>query len=194
MRSIRLVFAAFVLAWLPLAASAAEIVFLSGTKLEGTVISKDDKTMKVEVVVNGKPVARSYPLSSVHTVTINGKLYVINEKRADTSAASGSAATDPRGAGTRTKAEVQKLIDTEGREPPEWFEATTVNTPASLDMSWPEPVPGGWNNQKNMGQYIWDIINPNPNKWREGVKLMHTLLITHPVSYTHLTLPTTERV
>lgn len=180
MRSLRLVFAAFVLAWLPLAASAAEIVFLSGTKLEGTVLSKDDKTMKVEVIVNGKPVTRSYPLSSVHTVNINGKLYVINEKRAAAaSTASGSAATDSRGAGTRTKAEIQKLIDTEGREPPEWFEATTVNTPASLDMSWPEPAPGGWNNQQNMGQYIWDIINPNPNKWREGVKLMHTLLITH---------------
>ena len=119
MRKLCLVFAAFVLAWLPLAASAAEIVFRSGTKLEGTVISKDDKTMKVEVVVNGKPVTRSYPLSSVHSVTINGKLYVINEKNADTPAASGNTATEPRGAGTRTKAEVQKLIDTEGREPPE---------------------------------------------------------------------------
>ena len=30
-----------------------------------------------------------------------------------------------------------------------------------------------------MGQYIWDIINPNENKWQSGVKLMHHLLSVH---------------
>jgi uncharacterized protein with FMN-binding domain len=30
-----------------------------------------------------------------------------------------------------------------------------------------------------MGQYIWDIINPNPGKWKEGVKLVHMLMIRH---------------
>ncbi|MDB5334710.1 MAG: FMN-binding domain protein, partial [Planctomycetaceae bacterium] len=34
----------------------------------------------------------------------------------------------------------------------------------------------GWNNQINAGQYIWDVINPNPSKWKEGVRLMHHVL------------------
>ena len=38
------------------------------------------------------------------------------------------------------------------------------------------PAPGGWNNQKNVGQFVWDIVNPNENRWREGVRLMHHLL------------------
>lgn len=169
--------------WLLLAVSVArgaEVEFLSGSKLECTVLSKDDKSMTVEVLVGGKTVKRTYPLSSVHTVTINNKRHVINEKSASgrttkNSSGSSSAADGPQ----RSKAEIEALIDKVGREPPEWFEATAVNTPASLDLTWPEPAPGGWNNQKNMGQYIWDVINPNPAKWREGVKLMHSLLVMH---------------
>jgi uncharacterized protein with FMN-binding domain len=28
-----------------------------------------------------------------------------------------------------------------------------------------------------MGQFIWDIVNPNPGRWKEGVKLVHRLMI-----------------
>lgn len=172
------------------AAQAAEVEFLSGNKLECTVLSKDATSMKVEVIVNGKPVTRTYQLSVVHAVTINNKRRVINEKTSGVKTGTkNSTASEPSDSSRRTKAEIDALIEKVGREPPEWFEATTVNTPASLDMSWPEPVPGGWNNQKNMGQYIWDIVNPNPAKWREGVKLMHSLLVTHqsdPVKRTRI--------
>jgi uncharacterized protein with FMN-binding domain len=30
-----------------------------------------------------------------------------------------------------------------------------------------------------MGQYIWDIINPNPRRWQSGVRLIHHLLAMH---------------
>jgi uncharacterized protein with FMN-binding domain len=30
-----------------------------------------------------------------------------------------------------------------------------------------------------MGQYIWDIVNPNPNRWRSGVRLVHHLMAMH---------------
>ena len=66
-----------------------------------------------------------------------------------------------------------------GRTPPEWFEATPLEYPKSLDLAWPEPPPGPWNNQKNVGQYVWDVINPNPARWRQGVRLMHHLLVLH---------------
>ncbi|HTN74687.1 MAG TPA: FMN-binding protein [Pirellulaceae bacterium] len=189
MAKLRQLIVAMLVALLPGVISAAEIDFLSGNKLECTVLSKDDKSMKVEVVVNGKTIVRTYQLSAVHAVTINSKRHLINEKPSGKTAPGADSASGPANPDRRTKAEIEALIQKVGREPPEWFAATTVNTPASLDMAWPEPVQGGWNNQKNMGQYIWDVINPNPAKWREGVKLMHTLLATHqdnPVKRTRI--------
>ena len=67
-------------------------------------------------------------------------------------------------------------VEALGRTPPDWYDATPLDYPETLDLSWPEPAPKPWNNQKNVGQYIWDRINPNPGKWREGVKLMHHLM------------------
>lgn len=79
-----------------------------------------------------------------------------------------------------SRAELDALIDREGKTPPAWFKETPLNYPKTLDLAWPEgPPAGGWNNQKNVGQYMWDVINPNPNRWREGVRLMHHLLNMH---------------
>lgn len=79
-----------------------------------------------------------------------------------------------------SRAELDAMIDRLGKTPPDWFKSTQLNPPKSLDMSWPMgPPQGGWNSQKNVGQYLWDVINPNPGRWKEGVKLMHQLLTMH---------------
>jgi len=168
--------------------SAATIEFLSGNKLECKVLKKDDTAITVETTTGGETKTRVIKLSLIHTVTINDKRYVINDKPAggSTSSRTSSAKQDEAGAEEaapgevrRTKAEIEKLINEVGRTPPDWFESEPLDYPQSLDLAWPEPAPGGWNNQKNMGQYIWDIINPNPNKWRGAIKLMHHLLQVH---------------
>ncbi len=161
------------LACLAVVASAAEVELLDGKKLEGKVISKDDKTLKLEVTVDGKASIRIIALSAVHAVTINDKRYVVNEKQEVPS--NGIAEQSVK----RAQAEVLALIEKVGREPPAWFDETPLSYPKTLDMSWPQPPPGPWNNQKNIGQYIWDVINPNPSKWRGGVKLLHHLLVLH---------------
>ena len=75
---------------------------------------------------------------------------------------------------------VSRLIELAGETPPDWFESTPLEYPRTLDLSWPLKPPGkGWNNQKNMGQYIWDIINPNPNRWRSGIRLVHHMMSLH---------------
>lgn len=76
---------------------------------------------------------------------------------------------------SRTKAEIDALINKDGKAPPEWFDATPLDYPMTLKLDWPKN-PGAWNNQVNVGQYIWDVINPNPSKWKEGVRLMHHVL------------------
>ncbi|MHC4119588.1 MAG: hypothetical protein ACYSWO_18985, partial [Planctomycetota bacterium] len=79
----------------------------------------------------------------------------------------------------RTRAEVEALIKELGGSSPEWWNSVTPRYPSTLDLNWPLKAPGKWNANRNMGQYIWDIINPNPNRWREGVKLVHELMIRH---------------
>ena len=165
---------------------AATVEFLTGEKLECKVLTRDDKEMKVEITKDGKTTERTIPLAEVHVVTINTKRYVINAKPMTKTAKTGKTKSPPlplgegRGEGlTRTKAEIDALIDEQGRTPPDWFEATPLNFPKSLDLTWPPKPPGGWDNQKNVGQYIWDVINPNQNKWREGIRLMHHLLTLH---------------
>ncbi len=178
-------------------ARAATIEFLSGARSECTILSKDEKLLHVEITLGGRMIKRSYPLSSIHAVTINDKRYVINEKSGGGTepASSGTTRSTPMSSSTpnastpnyaaagdgnrKSKAEVEALINQLGRTPPDWFDSTQLNYPQTLDLSWPEPAPGGWNNQKNVGQFVWDVINPNPNRWREGVKLMHHLLTIH---------------
>ena len=53
-----------------------------------------------------------------------------------------------------SRAELDALIDKLGKTPPDWFQATKVNYPPSLDLSWPEKPEGGWNSQKNVGQFF----------------------------------------
>ncbi len=81
----------------------------------------------------------------------------------------------------RTRAEVESLIKQEGSKPPDWWDSVELRYPNSLDMSWPIRQPEGtpWDANKNVGQYIWDVINPNPSRWREGIKLVNHLMILH---------------
>lgn len=169
---------------------ADTIEFLSGAKVEGVVkqIRKEKKELDFEVSIGGRTLNRTYPYDKIHAVTMQGKRYVLNE---DTGEPAGRAPANSAGAsddadstasdGTarRTKAQIDALVDQQGRTPPDWFDATPLEYPQSLDLDWPEPAPKPWNNQKNVGQYVWDIINPNPGRWRSGVRFMHHLLEKH---------------
>jgi uncharacterized protein with FMN-binding domain len=78
------------------------------------------------------------------------------------------------------KSDIVEKIEKIGRTRPNWWDEVELNYPETLDLSWPlAPPRGGWNNRVNMGQYLWDIINPNQNRWREGIRLMHHLLKLH---------------
>lgn len=156
---------------------AADLVeFLSGAKAEGkiTAIRKADKEFDIEVKIGTRTLVRTYPFGKVHAVTMNGKRFILTplSTRPDDSGATAGA--------VRSRAQIMKLIDEVGRTPPDWFEATPLSYPKSLDLSWPlKPPDKGWNNQKNIGQYMWDVINPNPNRWRSGVRLVHHEMTLH---------------
>jgi len=89
------------------------------------------------------------------------------------------AATPEVGKVKRTRAEVEALIKQVGASSPDWWESVTLTYPDTLDLDWPLKASGAWNNQKNVGQYLWDVINPNPGRWQQGIRLVHFLMIRH---------------
>jgi uncharacterized protein with FMN-binding domain len=168
-------------------ARAEDLVeFLSGSLVRGTMkeIRKDKREFVFEAKVGTRTIVRTYSYGKVHAVTMNGKRYVLNERPDPTATAPGTSGATNNGGGAtqstppferieRTREEVQALIDKIGREPPDWFDSTPLDYPRTLDLKWPNPGKKEWNNQKFVGQYVWDIINPNPGKWREGIRLLH---------------------
>ena len=158
------------------AAQAAEIEFVDGKKLTCRTLGKTATHLQVEVTVGSRKIKRDIPLKSIHKVVINGKSYVLNKKTSGGSAAESGRDEPVR----RSSSEVRRLIQQQGRTPPDWFASTPLNYPKTLDTKWPQPAPKGWNNQKNVGQYIWDIVNPNENRWKSGTRLVHHLLTLHP--------------
>jgi uncharacterized protein with FMN-binding domain/predicted Rdx family selenoprotein len=79
----------------------------------------------------------------------------------------------------RTRAEVEALIQRMGTTPPDWWDSVELTYPPTLDLDWPMKAEGEWDARRNVGQYIWDVINPNPGRWKEGIKLVHHLMVRH---------------
>lgn len=78
---------------------------------------------------------------------------------------------------THTRQEIEAMIDKAGRTNPDWWDRVTVtNLPATMDMSWQTVHGAPWNPQKNLGQFYWDVIYPNPRRWEEGAKLAQQIL------------------
>ncbi len=156
---------------------ADRIELLSGAKLEGEIVSRDEKSITINIVLGGRPFTRTYPVNRIHAVVSGDRREVLNEPDA---AASESPAASPRtgsaGRAKRTKAAVDAMIDAQGRAKPDWWDSTPLVYPSTLDLDYPERPSGPWNREKNIGQYMWDVINPNPGKWREGVRFMHHVL------------------
>lgn len=146
------------------------IEFLNGSKIQGRVkqIRKDQKELDFETKVGTRTFTRTYPFSKVHAVTMKDRRYELTPKPA-----AGSSTT-------RTPDEVAAVIAEAGKNPPDWFEKTKLNYPKSLDLSWPiKPPTKGWQSHKNMGQYIWSVVNENPGRWHSGIKLVHHCVTLH---------------
>lgn len=174
---------------------------LSGAKVSGRISAKDDQGVMLETVVGGRTYTRKYPLDRIRVVVAAGQRIVLNESSGGPTpsgtatagaSAAGSGASAARGSATaarakpetasspvRSRAEIENLIEEMGRMPPDWWDTTPLNYPKTLDLTWPEKPTGEWNAQKNVGQYLWDVIQPNEHKWREGIRLVHFLLEQH---------------
>lgn len=160
----------------PSAAVTGDVVeMLNGSKLTGRVIEirKQDKEFDFQSRIGARTLTRTLPFSAVHAVVLRGSRHVLTPLT--TSAAGDTAAP----AAERTSAEIKRLIESKGSTPPDWYDDVPLQYPPTLDLTWPLKAEGKWNNQKNVGQYIWDVINPNPGRWQSGIRLLHHCVQLH---------------
>lgn len=160
-------------------ASAEDLIeFADGSKLNGTITSirKAEKEFDFTSSENTADAKSVYRFAEVHAVTYKGKRFILTPKPVDGSAAVANSGDSV----ARSKAQVLEIIADAGATPPDWFDATPLNYPKTLDLSWPiEPPKGPWQSNKNMGQYVWSVINENPGRWHSGIKLIHHCVALH---------------
>lgn len=147
-------------------------VLTTGSRVTGKVLTYDATSVSIEAKVGSRTVTRRYPATQIKSLTIDGVEIDLTKIPADDASSSGRV--------NRPRKEILAEIDRVGSTLPDWFDSTPLDYPKTLDMTWPEKPVGPWDSSKNVGQYIWDRINPNPGKWREGIRLMH-----HVMSTTH---------
>jgi len=88
--------------------------------------------------------------------------------------------SQPAGAVKRTRAEVEAYIEQMGKTKPEWFDSVELNTPDTLDLTFSnENEIEGWEPQRKLGSYMFSVIGSNPNRYREGAKLMHQVIVVN---------------
>lgn len=160
-----------VFALTPATVSAIDTVELTtGAKATGKIRSYSGDDVVVDVKIGTRTFQRRYPKDRVKAIFIDGRQ--VDMTTGETSGASASSRVE------RSREEILGEIDRQGKTPPDWYESTLLNYPRTLDLSWPMPAPKPWNSSKNIGQFLWDRINPNAGKWREGVRFMHHVLST----------------
>ena len=152
------------------------VEFIQGATMKGTVksIRKAEKEFDFEALVGGRTIVRTYPFSKVHAVTYRGNRFVLTPRPSESRSKTNNAEHL-----VRSKTEIERLLDDAGSNLPNWYATTKLDYPPTLDLNWPMKPEGPWNSRKNMGQFIWDIVNPNPSKWRSGIKLVHHCLELH---------------
>jgi len=156
--------------------SDALVEFLSGAKVHGRITARDNQTITVAMKVGGRNLTRQYSVDEIRAITIEGRREVLG---GGASSDGHSDAAASHGDTRRGRAEIEQLIDRLGRTPPDWWDSTPLDYPQTLDLSWPRKAPPPWNPRKNVGQYLFDMVQPNPGKWRGGVRLIHHLLEMH---------------
>lgn len=173
---------------LALATAAADQVELAnGQRFTGRVLEETADAIRFEVQIAEGSYQRSFAVRDVRAVTVGAQRRVLASSPAPAvpAAAPAAPAAAPVGptvaAGvrarqsTRTREQIDALIDEAGRTPPDWWDSVPLSYPQTLDLTWSPPGPQ-WDASRNLGQYVWSVINENPGRWREGAKLLHHTL------------------
>ena len=71
-------------------------------------------------------------------------------------------------------ATIAALIDRGGKEKPDWWDKVSLNYPSTLDLTCPKSV--GWKPKLVPAVWMYDVVSPNPARWKECTKFWHFVL------------------
>jgi uncharacterized protein with FMN-binding domain len=71
-------------------------------------------------------------------------------------------------------ATIAKLVEDSAAGKPDWWDAVPLAYPKTLDLSCPSGQ--GWKPTVVPGAWMWDMMNPNPARWKEATKFWHFCL------------------
>jgi tetratricopeptide (TPR) repeat protein len=75
----------------------------------------------------------------------------------------------------RSRSQIDSLIQSVAKTPPDWWDSVPLNYPKTLDLTGTYESKK-WEPQKKVGAHFWSIITPNPGRWRGGIRLLHHIL------------------
>ena len=167
------------------AAEADELVLFNGRRYKGRLIERTPTAVTFEALVGSSTMTLTLATNKVDQVIVDGKVPLPAPKpqprprpkpqpvpQPKPEPAEPSARPSPR---VTSPTRIEELIQQAGRTPPDWWDSVALKHPPELDMTWKKPN-GPWNPNKWIGQYFWSVINPNPGRWKEGVRLLHHVL------------------
>lgn len=107
-------------------------------------------------------------------------LLAASQALAQPAPASAPASRPDKPGNTRTREQVEALIEQMGKTKPDWFDATELKYPDTLDLTWSNmDEKTGWEPQKKLGAYLFSVIGENPPRYKEGVKLLHQVVLVN---------------
>lgn len=178
--------AAVVVAVLAACAWADEVELVNGKRYQGLVLQRTPRVVTFKIVLpSGGTVETEFPVSSIKSLVVDGKEPVARPpakpagpagQPAEPSAPKAAPPTPAKPAGDRrSRAEVEAIIQKVGKTPPQWWGSVSPDHPSTLDLAGTNPAKG-WQPQRNMGAYFISVVNPNPDRWKPAVKLLHHVL------------------
>jgi len=154
------VFGALWMAFSVVSVGGDAIKLKSGLILNGDITKRNDESVTIELKSGTRTLVRKIPRAQIESI----------EQSDNTQKAENGNALQ------RTEEAIRELIRESGAAMPDWFESTPLDYPDTLDLTWPDTDTPIWNYQRHIDHYLWDIIDTNASRYRQGVKLMAYLL------------------
>jgi len=162
-------------------AAGDELELKNGKVYKGKLLSETHDKMVFLADFEGAKIELDFPKSNVKAVTVKGARRLV--KPGPKPVAKPDPADIPKN--DRTETQVDDLVENVGRTKPKWYESVPLRFPRTLKLNW-RVTSRGWKPHVNLRQYIDGIVSPSPDKWKEGIKLMHHTVTINRTSLTKL--------
>ncbi|MCP4375507.1 MAG: FMN-binding protein [bacterium] len=150
-----------------------EIELKGGTIYKGKLIEEKHDSVVFQADIGGTKVELNFPIAKVQAVTVKGVRRMVKPGKKPTPKGPLNPSDIPKN--DRSESEVDDLVENVGRSKPKWYDSVPLRFPPTLRLNW-QIASRGYKPHVNLRQYIDSIITPAPDKWKEGVRLMHHTL------------------